>query len=286
MNLLLQHKKLSLLFLFFYLFKSGYSQTACVVKNTAFASGEELHYQVTYNWGMIWLESAQASFKVSSEQYNGKKCYVFNGSGSTLPKYDWFFKVRDEFETRVDSASFRPILFKANIHEGSKRDKHTYVFNHAQKKAYTLINYGTKPLKRDTVKINSCSIDVLTAIYYARNIDYSDCKVNDTISISLFLDGNLYAIYVRYLGKEVFTSKELGKYNCIKFSPLLVEGSIFKKGEGMTVWVSNDKNKIPIYIETPITVGMVKVKLIRYKGLRNEETAKISEPDLPNLKKK
>ncbi len=235
---------------------------------------------------MIWLESAHASFKVSSAKLNGKNCYLFNGSGSTYTKYDWFYKVRDVFETYVDSESFRPLKFRADILEGSKNDKHTYIFNTPQKKAYTIINHGRKPVHVDTLKINACTIDVLTAIYYARNIDYSNCKTNDTVGISLLLDGKVYAIYVRYLGKEVFTSKELGKYNCIKFSPLLVEGSIFKKGEGMTVWVSNDKNKIPIYIETPITVGTVKVKLMNYKGLKNREEAKIAEPQLPDLKKK
>ena len=108
---------------------------------------------------------------------------------------------------------------------------------------------------------------------------YSHCKKNDTVSISLLVDGKIYPTYVRYLGKETFVSKELGTYRCIKFSPLLIEGTIFKKGEGMIVWVSDDKNKLPIYIETPITVGSIKVKLMSYKGLRNEDEAKIKGPE-------
>ena len=281
--------KFKIRLLLFYFFLAGapvHSQNSCITNNTAFSAGEELHYQVIYNWGLIWLESAHVSFKVASAKFNAKNCYQFTGSGGTYPKYDWFYKVRDVFEAYVDSESFRPLKFRADILEGSKNDKHTYLFNNAQKKAYTIISKGKAPVKIDTVKINACTIDVLTAIYYARNIDYSSCKVNDTVSISLLLDGKVYPIYVRYLGKEVFTSKELGKYNCIKFSPLLVDGSIFKKGEGMTVWVSNDKNKIPLYVETPITVGTVKVKLVRYAGLKNPEDAKLPEAQLPDLKKK
>jgi len=259
------------------------SQVSCGLKLNAFSSGEELNYKVIYNWGMIWLESAEASFKVKASSYNSKGCYLLSGTGSTYPKYDWFFKVRDVFETYLDSESFKPLKFQANIQEGGKKDKHVYLFNHPQKKAYTLINYGAKPIKIDTMKVTGCSIDVLTAIYYARSIDYSNCKKNDTISISLLLDGKLYPIYVRYLGKEIFTSKELGTYKCIKFSPLLIEGTIFKKGEGMTVWVSDDKNKLPLYIETPITVGTIKVRLMSYKGLRNAEEAK-TEPTKPAKK--
>ena len=264
-------------FFFLTLFAGNFSaQEKCGVKNSAFMFDEELQYKVIYNWGPIWLESAYAAFTVKPANLNGKACYLFNGSGSTYPKYDWFYKVRDVFETYVDTESLRPLKFKAEILEGSKNDRHTYVFNNSAKKVYTIINHGQAPVAIDTVKINACSIDVLTAIYFARNIDYSTCKVRDTIGISLILDGKLYPIYVRYLGKEVFTSKELGKYNCIKFSPLLVEGSIFKKGEGMVVWVTNDKNKLPIYIETPITVGTIKVKLVSYKALRNVEEAKIN----------
>jgi len=251
------------------------AQTSCGLELNAFCGGEELNYKVIYNWGLIWLESAQASFKTKPFTYNGKGCYLFSGTGSTFPKYDWFFKVRDVFETIVDSNTLRPLKFQADILEGGKKDKHIYIFNNQSKKAYTIINYGTKIPKVDTLKIGNCTIDVLTAIYYARSIDYSRCKKNDTVSISLLLDGKVYPIYVRYLGKEIFTSKELGTYKCIKFSPLLIEGTIFKKGEGMVVWVSDDKNKLPVYIETPITVGSVKVKLMSYKGLRNPEEAKV-----------
>jgi hypothetical protein len=251
------------------------AQNSCKIKNKAFKTGEELQYVVIYNWGMIWLESAYGTFKVGSTNYQGKSCYALSGSGGTYSKYDWFFKVRDQFEALVDTESFRPLLTKVDILEGNKRDKHTYIFDNSKLKAYTIITRGKKPIELDTININLCSIDVLTAIYYARNLDYSNCRVNDTIGVSLLLDGKLYPIYVRYKGKELYTSKELGTFNCLKFSPLLVEGSIFKKGEGMTVWVTNDQNKLPVYIETPITVGTIKVKLISYKALRNNLDAKV-----------
>lgn len=287
MKFFLHQRRNIFLHLFLFLCLSSiFSQSHCVSKNTAFSAGEDLQFKVIYNWGMIWLESAYANFNVSSGKLNGKNCYVLNGSGSTYPKYDWFFKVRDVFETQLDSETFRPLKFHADILEGSKKDRHTYLFNNNQKKAYTIINRGTKKTQVDTLKINSCTIDVLTAIYYARNIDYSGCKANDTLSISLLLDGKLYATYVRYLGKEVYTSEELGTYNCIKFRPLLVEGSIFKKGEGMTVWVTDDKNKIPLYVETPIIVGTIKVRLMSAKGLRNPEEAKLKESFSPKSKKK
>lgn len=251
------------------------SAQRCDIQNKSFASGELLRYEVIYNWGPIWLESAYTEFSVSASQLNGRPCYLFRGEGGTYPKYDWFFKVRDHFETYVDSSTFRPIRFKADIAEGSKKDKHTYIFNNALKEVYTVITRGKKPVAIDTLNIGACSVDVLTAIYYARNIDYSKCKVNDTISMSIILDGKVFPIYVRYLGKTVYESKELGKFNCIKFRPLLVEGSIFRGGEHMTVVVTDDENKIPLYVESAIVVGTVKVKLTTYKGLRHPLSSKL-----------
>ena len=91
------------------------------------------------------------------------------------------------------------------------------------------------------------------------------------------MDGKVYYSYIRYLGKEIINSELLGNVRCIKFSPKLVEGTIFKGGEGMVVWVTDDENKIPIYVETPIIVGVIKVKLSGYYGLRNKIDCIISK---------
>ncbi len=252
----------------FFIFFRQWSQAQCAFPSHAFKSGEVLQYDVAYNWGMIWLESATAAFRVTAAQNAGKKAYLLTGTGSTYPKHDWFFKVRDKFETLLDSASFRPLRFTAQMNEGSKHDQHTYLFDLSKEKAYTIITRGTKKPALDTIPFHSCSIDVLSAIYFARNIDYSKCRVNDTIGISVLLDGTVFPLYVRYLGHENCTSKLYGTYRCIKFRPLLVEGSIFKKGEHMTVWVTDDRNKIPLYIETEIVVGAIKVSLRQMSGIK------------------
>jgi len=252
-----------------------WGQSECGVNNHAFSSGEVLHYQVVYNWGAIWIESAEGTFSVLPSLVKGHPGYRLIGTGFTYPKYNWIYKVQDDFESFLDSATFRPLRFRATIHEGSKHEKHDYFFNNLTHKVYTSIQRGSANIRVDSLKIGSCTVDVLTAIYFARNLDYSACKVNDTLTMSLLLDNKLYPIYIRYLGKAVYEDKALGKFNCVKFSPLLVEGTIFKGGEGMTVWVSDDRNKIPLYIETHIIVGTIKVKLTRFEGLRNQMDSKI-----------
>ena len=91
----------------------------------------------------------------------------------------------------------------------------------------------------------------------------------------MFIDDKTYGLYVRYLGKEVIKTK-YGRFNAIKFKPLLIEGTIFKGGEKMTVWVTDDANRIPVRIESPISVGSVKVDMMGYRNTRHKMTALIS----------
>jgi hypothetical protein len=109
--------------------------------------------------------------------------------------------------------------------------------------------------------------DVLSAIYYSRNIDFSKAKIDDKIPFSLFLDYEVFNMYIRYLGKETIKTR-YGTFRTIKFKPLLVKGTIFEGGENMTVWVTDDQNRIPVRIESPIIVGKVKVDMMSYANIR------------------
>jgi hypothetical protein len=91
--------------------------------------------------------------------------------------------------------------------------------------------------------------------------------VNDKIPFTLFLDNESYELYLRYLGKETVKTK-YGKFKAIKFKPLLIKGTIFEGGEKMTVWVSDDANRIPVRIESAISVGSIKVDMMGYQNLR------------------
>src|SRR5204862_2684464 len=123
-------------------------------------------------------------------------------------------------------------------------------------------------------KVSDCVQDVLSAVYYARNIDFNSYKPGDKIPFSVFLDNELYEMYIRYVGKETVKTK-YGKFKAIKFKPLLIKGTLFEGGEKMTVWVSDDANHVPVRIESPIVVGKVKVDMMSSKNLRYPLTSLI-----------
>ena len=269
-----QIMKAVVFFISFISLTSFFPASNCDITNDSFSSGEELVYQASYNWGFIWLDAGKVTFKAEPSDIKGFPGYKLSGIGGSYPSYDWIYKVRDRFECWVDSTSLKPYRYIRDVQEGGRFFYNECFFNHSKQKAYCIIKEKKKTPKIDTVNLEACALDPLTMIYYSRNVDFSKCKVNDTVPITLFLDNVNYNLYLRYLGKEKL-KLDAGTFNCIKFSPKLVSGTIFKGGEGMTVWATDDKNKIPIYVEAPILVGTVKATIMSWKGLKNKMEAKV-----------
>jgi len=45
----------------------------------------------------------------------------------------------------------------------------------------------------------------------------------------------------------------------------------------MTVWVTDDENRVPVRIESPISVGKVKIDMMGYNNLRHPLTSLIKK---------
>jgi uncharacterized protein DUF3108 len=239
----------------------------CTIKNTSFKDGERLTFRVYYNMGFIWINAGNANFRTNIEDMNGHKVYHIVGDGKTAKSYEWVYKVKDKYETYLDKETLAPDRFVRNVHEGTTKIYQDVTFNRKKEVAIS---------SDKSYAITKCTQDVLSAIYYARNIDYSKFDPGDKIPFNMFLDDKLYSLYIKYLGKEVITTK-MGTYNSIKIAPLLIEGTVFSGGEKMTVWVSDDQNHVPLRVESPIAVGSIKVDLMDFEGLRNPFTSMISQ---------
>ncbi len=247
----------------------------CSVTNTTFTDGEELSYVVSYNWFIMYTEVGEVKFNVDKESIFGKPSLHLLGEGSTYRAWDLFFKVRDRYESWVNPLTLEPYYFKRHVREGNYKMDLEYVLNSKDTLAYSTYKSNDNPVEKDTIKTKPCIYDVITSLYYARNIDFSKYRTDDTIPMRVLLDREVYNLYFRYKGIENIKIRHVGEFECIKFSVLLVEGSVFHGGENMFVWVTNDKNRIPVYLESPILVGSVKVFLNSYKGLKYPMTAKI-----------
>ena len=235
------------------------SEFCAGIRNHAFNAGEYLQYKVYYAVAGVYVPAGEASFTTTLERFNGKDVYHVVGEGKTFPFYDKFFRVRDKYESYIDTATMQPYKFIRNVDEGGYKTYENVSFIKSANTAIT--NAGV-------FKVPDCIQDVLSAIFYARNIDFSVHKVNDTIPFAMFLDRQVYHLHIRYLGKETIRTK-YGKFRTIKFRPLLVKGTMFQGGEKMTVWVTDDPNHIAVRVESPITVGKVQVDMMMYRNPRS-----------------
>ncbi|MEQ8623353.1 MAG: DUF3108 domain-containing protein [Vicingaceae bacterium] len=262
---------------FLFLGHQGTSQE-CSPQNTTFQIGERIDYTIYYHLAGVWVGAGDVYFKVDAATINDRPYYHFSSYGSSYKKYDWIYKVRDTYETYTSVDDFKPLRFKRKVNEGSTHIREDYVFKHALDKVVTLRQMeADEPFVKDTVDLKECSFDVLSMIYYARNIDFSDVALDERVPIRIFIDNESYDSYIRYLGKKEIEIKGLGRFRCIVFSPFLIEGTIFNAGEDMTVWVSDDKNRVPLLIETPILVGSIKARVNTMEGLRYELDSKIED---------
>ncbi len=249
----------------------------CEIKNKAFNAGEELNYIITYNWLLVWTDVGKVDFLVSEDNIFGQDVLNLKGTGITFSFYDWFYQVRDVYQSWVKPDNLLPVYFHRDVNEDGYIIDYKYKFDFDSLLAYSELNRTRKKFKQDTVKIFPCTYDVISVIYQARNIDFTQYKKDEIIPFKILLDNEIHDVYIRYKGKEVKRVRGVGKFNTILFTGSLVAGDVFKGGEDLKIWVSDDENRIPVWIESPIIVGVVKARLVGYNGLKHPLKSMIKE---------
>jgi hypothetical protein len=242
---------LVLLFLNFPLF----AQSLRSINNSAFKKGEVINYRVYYGF----IDAGTARLEVLSEEkkYGDRHAYHIVGTGKSRGAFDWFFKVRDRYETFIDADAIVPWVFLRRVDEGGYKINQNYVFNPYQKK---VIADGVTFDTPENVQ------DMLSAFYYSRCIDYSNAKLGDVFTIPSFVDNEIFELKIKYIGKETIET-DLGTFRCLKFRPVVQKGRVFKKEEDLNVWITDDANHIPIRAQANILVGSIKMDLESYSGL-------------------
>lgn len=248
----------------------------CTPSSIPFQGGERLDYDAYYHLKKLWVPAGKVRFEVQDSTYKGEKCFYFDGKGKSLKSYDYFFKVRDQYSSLATQKDLTPVRFTRKVKEGGFSLYYDYHFNDEKDKARVYTNEKDTSQHQD-LKFPDCVFDVMTAVYFARTLDFSKLNLGDTIPLPMMIDKQIYnGVFIRYAGKERVKLQDGSVYNCIKFRPLLIEGTIFEDGEYMDVFVTDDKNRIPVLIQAEILVGSVKAYLISHKGLKYPVESKLN----------
>lgn len=231
--------------------------------NTAFKEGEVLTYRLHY--GVMDAGVAVLEVKPSIMEISGRKVYHVVGNGYSKGTFDWFYKVRDRYETFIDKDAMVPWMFVRRVDEGGFKFSQDYVFNHYTKKVD--VGGGEKYDVPPGIQ------DMLSAFYAARNLDFSNAKEGDVFALNSFIDKELWPVKMKFVGRETIKC-EIGEYRCLKFRPIVQKGRVFKSEEDLTLWVTDDKNHIPLRAQAKILIGSIKMDITGATGLANE-TSKV-----------
>ena len=228
---------------------------------SAYKSGEWLSFKLSYSG---WIKAGKATLKLKEDKV--KEFYHVKAIGKTTGPIKWFFKVEDYYQSYFSKKTGLPKKFIRKINEGGHTKNLTIDFNQITNKA--IVNN----IKKNRVKEFSISKnvhDMLSVFYFIRN-NYSldQIKKAKDLSVDMFFDSENYEFKMKFLGIETINTK-FGKIKCIKLRPFVQSGRVFKEKESLTLWISADKNKIPVRIKADLVVGSIRVDLDAFSGLNH-----------------
>jgi hypothetical protein len=229
-----------------------------VVENKAFQVGEYLKYRIHYgiiNAGIAELQVSETTTR------NQRKVYHMIGTGRSVGMAEWFFRTRDRYESFIDTEAMLPWEFIRDVDEGGYVIKRHLKFDH-----YNQMAVETLKDPDQSYPIIQYAQDMLSAFYYARCIKTEELEPGDELPVDMFLDYEDFSFKLKFLGYDVIKTR-WGKVRCKKLIPVVQEGRVFSDKEGLTLWVTDDENKIPVRLEAELVVGSIKMDLVEYKNL-------------------
>lgn len=230
-------------------------------KESAFGAGEWFKFRIHYGF----VNAGYATLEVKEAVLHNEKVFHLIGKGQTTGISRFFFKVDDLYESYIDEKTYAPYQFLRKINEGGYTKNQEGFFTPQQNKI-TVKDYKHKTEK--TFAIPKNTQDILSAFYYLRNFaTIDDIKPGEYIAIDMFFDEETTKFKLKFIGRENIKTK-FGTVASMIFKPYVFSGRVFKEQESVTVWISDDDNKIPLRIQANLVVGSIKADLESYKGLR------------------
>ena len=259
--------------------------TSCVPVRTtseeelAFRSGERMDFILHYKWGSINTDVGTATVTLDSLTFNGQKAFRCTASGRTKKFFDVFFKVRENFSSWFTREGMRPLKFTRDTYEGGYEARNTYLYKWDAAEPYIAADVYTSKMGQKSMQLplTPCTYDLPALFFFARNMDVENVEPGKRYPMTFAIDEEIYNVYFILHGRETIKVKGLGTVNTIRFAAKLLEGEVFKGEEDMTIWVSDDENRLPVYFEAPLRVGVAAGRMSGYGGLKSPFTSLVKK---------
>ncbi|WP_028123397.1 DUF3108 domain-containing protein [Epilithonimonas tenax] len=221
--------------------------------------GEVVSFRIHYGF----LTAGNATLSTTKTSYKGQPAFYVRGVGKTSGAAKAFFKVEDVYESYINEKK-EPLFYVRNVSEGSYTQNLHSTFN-PNNNTLVLVDKKHTDRPAKTVKVPNDVQDILSCFYYLRSVD--NLKVGTVLKMSVWIDDELFPFQLKVAGIEKISTK-FGKVNCLKIIPSVVSGRVFKDKEGVTMWVTNDQNRVPVLIKAELAVGSLKASIDSYANVK------------------
>ena len=256
--------RIKLIFLLL-VFQVGALSAQDTVVNEAFRAGEYLKYRVYYSSSLGNLTAGEAIITVEdwkeSAQGRTRDVYHITGLGNSKGMFNWFFKVRDKFESFIDKETLLPYLFIRKTREGKFKQDDTIVFNRHLNEAVSS--------KKVVTQVPPDVHDFVSAVYFMRTLNVHDFDADSMFRINFFLDDSVYMSAVKFQGRSIVETK-WGPVKCLRIAPMMASGEVFAEQYPMHVYVTDDDMHLPVLAESKVIVGSIKMDLVEYYGTKSK----------------
>ena len=268
---------------------TGFKGTSCVPVRTvdeeklAFHAGEKMEFVLHYKWGAINADVGTATVTLDSLRFNGQEAFRCRVFGKTSKFFDHFFMVRENFSSWFTRDGLRPLKFTRDTYEGGYEARNTYLYRWDAAEPYIAADIYTSKMgqKSMDLPLTPCTYDLPALFFFARNMDIENVEPGKKYPMTFAIDEEVYNVYFILYGRETIKVKGLGTVNTIKFAANLLEGEVFKGEEDMMIRISDDENRLPVYFEAPLRVGVAAGRMSGYEDLKYPFTSLVT-----NKKKK
>ena len=256
---------LKFILVFIFLLPFFTASTQPLSKSSPINPGEVLEFKLGYGW--FTLGYAEVTTAKNLVSYAEDSCYRVDIKGKTSGLAA-LAKVDDKFGGIVSTNGYKPYFAYRDLKEGSYRLKEKTFFDYdAMKVKVEAIKKDGKKQKNSYDLRQPMTFELISGLLYARSIDYKKLRKGDKIKIHSFFEDEFYDLKVIYYGVELVKTK-VGKLNAYKLVPIMPDNSIFNGENSVTIWISADKNRLPLKADAAMFIGSAYVELINYQNIK------------------
>ena len=241
-------------------------------QNNTIAAGEKLTFSASYNMSGLLTDLAQVTMETKEVKTSKATLLRLRCKAQTYSKWDNFFKINDIYETYVNPKNLIPYLHKREINEGGYYKKMQYNFdkglNKVKSEKTKRRKDGTFWSENTNLSIGAKTNDIVTTIYYIRNLDIHKAVIGSSDTFTILFDNEETTMKLTLLGKETISTK-IGKKECYKLSISLINNDILSGTNNNLLWLTADANKIPVYAKFKVPVGNGELKIQTATGLKH-----------------